>query len=322
MRRLSVLTAALLLVASWAAAQTVSDRSVSATLTATCTNANTSCNSTAGSTLETPTVLYATATVTISGTYTGSTVNFEVSDDFGATWYPTQCSRFDNGVIEQNEAVASNAFRVWSCGTYATTRIRIRQSALSTGSPRAVILQSVAAIEPAQSSIVHGTPTGTTASVPIAVDTTGRLQMAGGAAAGAALAGNPVIAGVSDGTNAQTLSTSCNTPGTQLQTSVTAMSGTTAAQIIALAAGKRVYICNTVLATAGGTSPTFSLQYGTGTNCAVGTTTFIPAITIPVANAAPQQWTGQFVVPAGNAVCYLLTGTTPTGTLTMTFLQQ
>src|SRR5579859_3328690 len=35
---------------------------------------------------------YSVASVTVHGTYTGSTLNFEFSDDGGTTYYATQCS--------------------------------------------------------------------------------------------------------------------------------------------------------------------------------------------------------------------------------------
>ena len=115
---------------------------------------------------------------------------------------------------------------------------------------------------------------------------------------------------------------SCSTPDATISTQTVALSGTTITQFVSAVGNTRIYFCNLVLSNAGGTSPTFSLQYGTGTNCGTGTVTLIQNVTIPAANGAPQQWTGSFVLPAGNAACYTLTGTTPTGNLAYTLLQE
>src|ERR1700737_4101974 len=83
----------------------VSDRTASASLTSTCSNATTTCD-TAGVTVfaqyndvtgpqavEMSTQNYGLAQITVHGTYSGSTINFEFSDDGGTSWYPTICTR-------------------------------------------------------------------------------------------------------------------------------------------------------------------------------------------------------------------------------------
>lgn len=152
---------------------------------------------------------------------------------------------------------------------------------------------------------------------------TGSTQVQGVSPAGGAVAGNPVVEGISDTSgNTQRIRPSCESPASLLQTSNIALSGTTTTQFIALAAGKAIHLCSMSVGNGGGTTPTFSLQFGTGTNCATGLTTLIPNTVIPASTAAPQQWTGHIIVPSGNAACYILTGTTPTGNLTVTFSQQ
>jgi hypothetical protein len=98
-------------------------------------------------------------------------------------------------------------------------------------------------------------------------------------------------------------------------------STTSAVQIIALSGTTKIYPCSiTVLG--GGTTPTFSLVYGTGTNCATGQTVLITAIAIPT--AAPAQTFPSPVgsTPAGQAVCTLLTGTSPTAKGVLSYVQQ
>lgn len=53
-----------------------------------------------------------------------------------------------------------------------------------------------------------------------------------------------------------------------------------------------------------GAAGTFSFQYGTGVNCAGGTTTIIPAINVTSsAPSADHIDYAQFSLPAGNALC-------------------
>jgi len=70
-----------------------------------------------------------------------------------------------------------------------------------------------------------------------------------------------------------------------------------------------------------GTTPTFSLVYGTGSNCAAGQTVLIQAFATPVntlfAFAGPVA-----VTPASQALCYLQTGTTPITVVTLSYVQQ
>jgi hypothetical protein len=93
-------------------------------------------------------------------------------------------------------------------------------------------------------------------------------------------------------------------------TSLVATSGTTATQVVALVASTPIYVCGMTVVGTSGTTPTFSLVYGTGVNCGTGQHVFLPAVST-TANV-PLVWPG-FVgtVPAGNALCYLDGGTTP-----------
>src|SRR5271169_5778629 len=52
--------------------------------------------------------------------------------------------------------------------------------------------------------------------------------------------------------------------------------GTGLTQLVALLSGQRVYLCGWHITNTGSTG-TFALSYGTGSNCAGGTTTIIPA---------------------------------------------
>jgi hypothetical protein len=109
---------------------------------------------------------------------------------------------------------------------------------------------------------------------------------------------------------AQTSYNSCESSKSTV-TSLGATTGTAATQVVALASGEPIYVCGLIVVGSSGTNPTFSLVYGTGTNCGSGQHTFLPAVA--TAANAPIVFPGTFVgaVPAGNAICYLDGGTSP-----------
>lgn len=90
-----------------------------------------------------------------------------------------------------------------------------------------------------------------------------------------------------------------------------ATSGTSATQLVALAVNTPIYVCRVLVTGVSGTNPTFSLVYGTGTNCATGQTLFLP-VAATVAQT-PVVYPGPYLgaVPAGKALCYLDGGTAP-----------
>jgi hypothetical protein len=115
----------------------------------------------------------------------------------------------------------------------------------------------------------------------------------------------------------------CADPSASLQSLNVSMSGTSAVQLVALSGSTKIHICALTVGWGGGKSPTFSLEYGTGTNCGTGTTVIIPATTItPSAPNSPAYPAKFFVTPSGQALCYVLTGTSPTGQLIVTYVQQ
>lgn len=127
-----------------------STRPFSGSLSAACTNATTTCDATANSQLKTGIGEYTVASVTMHGTFTGATVNFEFSDDGGTNWYPTQCTRNDAAIQEGSEAIADSTNRSWDCGTAAAGMFRIRLSAISTGTILVSATLSTDQVEPAQ----------------------------------------------------------------------------------------------------------------------------------------------------------------------------
>lgn len=121
-------------------------------------------------------------------------------------------------------------------------------------------------------------------------------------------------------TNGSAGSNPCFNPHVNLQMANGTTSGTAATQIIALSGTTKIYLCSLIVGAVSGTTPTFSLVYGTGTNCAIGQAQIVP----PVSTAATQYGFINPIglTPAGNAICYLDGGTTPVQTFTLTYVQQ
>jgi hypothetical protein len=139
--------------------------SYSGYLNAPCTNANTACSgaifvtgmgstgqSTSygfGSALDVPVANYAAATITVSGTYAGATINFEFSDPTGGTnYFQEVCARTDINLLEISEILPSNQVRAWNCPVWAATRFRVRLSAYSSGAVNVNVTLTQASIDP------------------------------------------------------------------------------------------------------------------------------------------------------------------------------
>ena len=122
------------------------------------------------------------------------------------------------------------------------------------------------------------------------------------------------LAGVS-GSNA------CLNPHTLLTSTAVTTAGTTAAQVIALSGTAKIYLCSMSVVGQSGTTPTFSLVTGTGSNCGTGQAVLIPAFATPANTLLPFA-NPVAVSPAGAALCYLQTGTTPVSVVAMTYVQQ
>lgn len=113
----------------------------------------------------------------------------------------------------------------------------------------------------------------------------------------------------------------CTSPGATLLSVTGATSGTAAIQIIALSGSTKVYICSMSILGVSGTTPTFSLVQGTGSNCGTSQTTLFQSF----GTTAGQLYS--FASPvavgaAGNAVCYKDGGTTPVQNYQITYIQK
>lgn len=243
-----------------------------------------------GSTLDIAVAHYNAATITVSGTYSNLTINFDFADPTGGggtNYFQEICARTDVNVLESTEAVTNNATRAWQCPVWAATRFRVRNSNASlTGAPLVTIILTTAAIDP--SLIVAASP--------------------------------PVVPGSTD---------PCQDLSQQKQSvpiSIAATAGTV--QLVAISGTTAVYVCGFSAQITAGTTPTIQFEYGTGTTCGTGTTT-LTGTYAPGAGTAPAtdpiSFSGGYTIfkaPAGNAFCIVAGGTTPSVGGFVTFVQQ
>lgn len=103
----------------------------------------------------------------------------------------------------------------------------------------------------------------------------------------------------------------CNDPGATQMAAVVNVGAATTTQIVGAPAqaGLRVHLCQ-ITASLAGTTPTFKLVYGTGTNCATGQGDLTGAFA-PTSGSLVTMGYGDdmIVAPAGNAICGTTTGT-------------
>lgn len=97
-----------------------------------------------------------------------------------------------------------------------------------------------------------------------------------------------------------------NLPTSNIPTASAPIAASTAGtlQLVAAVSGKAIYVTDWDVV-AGGTG-TFQLEYGTGTNCATGTTALTG--TYPAQAQFGRAGVGHLFIPAGNALCIVTTG--------------
>lgn len=110
----------------------------------------------------------------------------------------------------------------------------------------------------------------------------------------------------------------CQNAHTVKSSVAVSVTSATTTQLVALSAGKSIYVCGATINSVGGTS---TLEYGTGSSCGTGTTT----LTGPFAAATVAKIGGYgttVTAPSGNALC-IVSGTSTTATAgVVTYVQQ
>jgi hypothetical protein len=113
----------------------------------------------------------------------------------------------------------------------------------------------------------------------------------------------------------------CLNPASTLNAVLISTAGTSAVQMIALSGSTKIYPCSLNVVGVSGTTPTFSIVYGTGAACVTGQTVYLGAWTT-TANTVYQFHGPLPPTPAGQALCYLNTGTLPIQRITLSYIQQ
>lgn len=121
---------------------------------------------------------YGTAMVSINGTYNTATGVFELSDDGGTTWYSVQGSRINSCTVETGYTGLTNINQVWTVAISGADQIRVRSTAVSSGTVNVRISVS-SAVPPSSTavcgSLLPGYPSGTTALSGNGTGTTGAV---------------------------------------------------------------------------------------------------------------------------------------------------
>jgi hypothetical protein len=103
----------------------------------------------------------------------------------------------------------------------------------------------------------------------------------------------------------------CQNSGILKSSAAVSITTATTTQLVALSAGKSVYVCGFTASL--GLSDSIVFEYGTGSACGTGTTALTGAFTSDAAViAAPATLGGEgtrMTAPSGNALCALTTGT-------------
>lgn len=76
---------------------------------------------------------YASGLLSINGTYSTASGVFEESDDGGTTYYSVICARSDGTASETGYTALSNTNRQWSCPVGGNDSVRVRSTAVATG---------------------------------------------------------------------------------------------------------------------------------------------------------------------------------------------
>lgn len=107
---------------------------------------------------------YNTALISINGTYGTATAVFEGSDDGGTTWYAIQGARVADSTIESGYTSLTNITRAWVVTVPGFDQVRVRSTAVASGTVTVRISVTAAPSDSAVSiSIGQALPAGTSA---------------------------------------------------------------------------------------------------------------------------------------------------------------
>lgn len=232
---------------------------------------------------------YSSGAVTVTGTFV-ATLAIEASYDGGTTYAPV--SGLLRGTNITTASITGPA--VVSLDVTGATHVRVRATAYTSGTPTVKMAFSTAA---GMTKVLNGLKLVDSAGA--AVDTSAAGSGVG--AAGSAVPANlQYVGGISSG----------NLTGL-IQADASAkisISTNTTTQVVALSSGKKIYVTNFNLHSAGTT--TAKLVYGTGSNCGTGTTdlTDLYDLTASDGMVVGNGLGAVLIVPASNALCVFDSG--------------
>lgn len=129
---------------------------------------------------------YGSAFVSINGTYGTATAVFEMSDDAGTTWYSVQGTRSDGSAAETGYTSLTNTTRGWWISVGAGDMLRVRSTAVASGTVNVRISIS-SVVNPNASPGLLSAASATLAPVAPATATATKSNLAGCQATSAAI---------------------------------------------------------------------------------------------------------------------------------------
>lgn len=110
---------------------------------------------------------FGTAMITITGTYGTASGVFELSDDSGTTWFPMAIARTDGSGSETGYVSLTNVSRAWVIPVAAMDLIRIRSTAVASGTVNIRISSTSVQTSPVPTVVtqITGNAAGTTGAV-------------------------------------------------------------------------------------------------------------------------------------------------------------
>lgn len=110
---------------------------------------------------------YGTAMITLSGTYGTASAVFEMSDDSGTTWFPLAISRSDGSGSDVGYTSLTNTNRAWLSPVAAMDLIRVRSTAVASGTAAIRISSTSVGTSPIPSVVtqITGNASGSTGAV-------------------------------------------------------------------------------------------------------------------------------------------------------------
>ena len=255
--------------------------------------------------------IYTTTTVT-GGVLTFEQTNDVTNDAAGITWNLQDVSVLTQSNVTTLTLVASTIKHYIAPINSRYVRVRISTAFIGTGTVgitaqfrNAAFVPLVQPVSQATAGSLNGTMSVASAQTLATVTTVGTVST---------ITADNIAPGTTNG---------CFSPGSTLISITGTTSGTAATQIIALVASKKIFICSLTVTSVSGTTPTFSLVQGTGTNCVTTQSVLVQAFATATTAGTLYTFANPVAVSTSAfALCYLDGGTSPVQNYQITYTQQ